>query len=82
MSYLESEALCPYYIRDVAGIIKCEAVGNVECRDKQMFRDIGYGYCANRYKQCPFKVAMDGYYERNSTDECAADGDPRQIEFF
>ena len=78
MSYLESEALCPYYKWDRGNTIKCEA-GDIICRDKMMYRFIGYGYCAKRYKECPFKIALDGYYDRNPGEDGK---DAKQIEFF
>lgn len=67
MSYLESEALCPYYESDKFGILHCE-IGNLRMRDSQMLREVGYGVCADKYKTCPFKVALDNYYERSGAD--------------
>ena len=63
MSYLESEALCPYFDSDALGIIKCE-IGDLKILDNQMKRDVGYALCASKYEECPFKIALDGYYKR------------------
>ncbi len=61
MSYLEAYAICPYYMRDSNNIIKCE-MNDIKCRDKEMFRFIGYGFCAKKFEQCMFKQALDNYY--------------------
>lgn len=68
MSYLESEALCPYFDSDAFGIIKCE-IGDLRILDNQMKRDVGYGLCALKYDVCPFKTALDRYYERKEVIE-------------
>lgn len=68
MSYLESEALCPYFDNDAFGIIKCE-IGDLKILDNQMKRDVGYGLCASKYEECPFKIALDGYYKRVEESE-------------
>ena len=81
MSYLESEALCPYYLRDANKVIQCELT-TIKCKDKEMFKFIGYGYCANKYNQCMLKKAMDGFYERNGTEEPTCTEDAEQIVFF
>ncbi len=82
MSYLESEALCPYYIEDRFGVLKCE-IGTIKLKDAEMMRQIGYAYCADKYKECPFKVALDGYYARNDVDASATDGeDDEQVTWF
>ena len=76
MSYLESEALCPYFKRDANNVIKCEMC-DIKCKDKLMFRFIGYGYCADKFEQCPFKVALDQFHERNPEP-----AEPIQLSFF
>ena len=81
MSYLESEALCPYYISDANKVIHCELV-TIRCKDKEMFRFIGYGYCANRYCECVLKKAMDGFYEREELKEPTNNEESTQIVFF
>ena len=67
MSYLESEALCPYYESDKFGIIFCE-IGDLKMRDKKMLREVGYRVCADQYEKCPFKIALDNYYERSGAE--------------
>ena len=67
MSYLESEALCPYYESDKFGIIFCE-IGDLKMRDKKMLREVGYRVCADQYEKCPFKVALDNYYDRSGAE--------------
>ena len=63
MSYLESEALCPYYKSDDSKVIRCEGA-KIKIKDKKMKTEIGYGYCADRYNECTIKIALDNYYER------------------
>lgn len=65
MSYLNGTALCPYYQYDKDNILHCE-IGNIYFFDKYMRRDIGYTYCSQKYEECPFKKALDKYYERKS----------------
>ena len=63
MSFLNVEALCPYYKYEKTNILHCE-IGNISFLDKQMKIDIGYTYCGYKYDECPFKIALDKYYER------------------
>ena len=59
-------AICPYYKReDYRGTIYCECA-RLRVPDKQSRREIVYRFCAHPegYRVCPFKVALDGYYER------------------
>lgn len=83
MSYLESEALCPYYITDKSGVIQCE-IGAIRCKDNLMHRFIGYGYCADKFERCPFKIALDKYYERAPEEAVKEKCEPlyEQIMFF
>lgn len=78
MSYLESEALCPYYQQDKFGILKCE-IGDLRMRDSQMMRDVGYRLCADGYMRCPFKIALDSFYERNADAEPLVEEESEQI---
>lgn len=78
MSYLESEALCPYYQADMFGILKCE-IGDLRMRDNLMLREVGYGLCADKYAECPFKVALDNFYGRNADAEPLAEEESEQI---
>ncbi len=63
MSFLDGAALCPYYKYEKINVLHCE-IGAISFFDKQMKMDIGYGYCAQEYNECPFKIALDKYYER------------------
>ena len=83
MSYLESEAICPYFDNDSAGIIKCE-IGNLRIMDNQMKREVGYGLCASKYGECPFKVALDHYWERQeaSEEKKSAEGAKQKIRVY
>ena len=58
--------MCPYYRYEKAGVTYCECA-DLHFPDKQSRRDIVYTYCAHPtdYCRCPFKSAMDGYYERS-----------------
>ncbi len=59
-------AICPYYKReDYRGTIYCECA-RLRFPDKQSRREIVYRFCAHPegYLTCPFKLALDGYYER------------------
>ncbi|MBQ5725411.1 MAG: hypothetical protein IIV80_04585 [Clostridia bacterium] len=59
-------AICPYYKReDYRGTIYCECA-RLRFPDKQSRREIVYRFCAHPegYRVCPFKMALDGYYER------------------
>lgn len=67
MSYLESEALCPYFVDDTMHFITCEA-GKILTKDKGMHRELGYDYCALNYEKCTLKIALDHYYDRNSVE--------------
>ena len=57
--------MCPYFRYEKAGITYCEC-GELKFPDRRARRDIVYGYCGHPddYKRCPFKNALDGYYER------------------
>lgn len=68
MSYLESEAVCPYYLIDGFGILKCE-IGDLSLKDSRMKIDIGYRLCADKFNSCPFKLALDAYYLRREKEE-------------
>lgn len=65
MSYLERTALCPYFLYDNDRKIKCEGA-LIDCKDKEMFVDVGYRHCAGNYKNCMLKKLLDEYYERKS----------------
>ena len=64
MSYLESEALCPYFKGDSKLMLQCEC-GKLFFGDKEEKREIGYGLCADKFEQCPLKKARDRFYERS-----------------
>lgn len=58
--------ICPYYIRDRGnGLVYCECA-RFRFPDKQARREIVYGYCGHpeKYKLCPLKQMLDGFYER------------------
>ncbi len=57
--------MCPYFRYEKSGITYCEC-GELKFPDRRARRDIVYGYCGHPddYKRCPFKCALDGYYER------------------
>lgn len=56
---------CPYFIFEKSKDFHCEIV-RVSFPDKETRRDVVYGYCAHPedYEKCPFKKALDRYYER------------------
>lgn len=58
--------MCPYFRYEKAGVTYCEC-GELHFPDRRARRDIVYAYCAHPsdYKRCPFKCALDGYYERS-----------------
>jgi hypothetical protein len=58
-------AMCPYFQYEKKGITHCEC-GELKFPDLRARRDIVYRYCAHPsdYQLCPFKHALDGYYER------------------
>ncbi len=57
--------MCPYYRYEKAGVTHCEC-GELHFPDRGARRDVVYSYCAHpsAFHQCPFKKALDGYYER------------------
>ena len=59
-------AECPYYQYEKNGVTHCECM-QIRFPDVKARREILYGYCAHpqNYRSCPFKRAMDGYYERS-----------------
>jgi hypothetical protein len=58
--------MCPY-LKDARSMERtiCECA-RFSFPDKQTRRDILYGYCGHpsAWRACPFKLALDGYYER------------------
>ena len=83
MSYLESEAVCPYFVDDTMQFITCEA-GMILTKDKGMHRELGYDYCALNYEKCTLKIALDHYYERNNVEadnDCSEEDKDGQIEW-
>lgn len=57
---------CPYFRYEKAKTTYCEC-GELHFPDSQARRDIVYAYCAHpdNFRACPFKHALDGYYERS-----------------
>ncbi|MEE0970689.1 MAG: hypothetical protein U0M06_15095 [Clostridia bacterium] len=67
-NYMDGIAVCPYYIKEEKGIVKCEAA-RINCKDKEMRRELIFGRCATEYKGCQFKLALDHYYDRAEKQE-------------
>ena len=57
---------CPYFRYEKAGVTYCECA-EMRFPDRRARRDIVYSYCAHptNFGACPFKHALDGYYERS-----------------
>ena len=57
---------CPYFRYEKSGITYCEC-GELRFPDRLARREIVYSYCAHpsAFRACPFKRALDGYYERS-----------------
>jgi hypothetical protein len=71
--------MCPY-LKDARSMERtiCECA-RFSFPDRQTRRDILYGYCGHpsAWRACPFKLALDGYYERKYADTenaCASFG--------
>ena len=71
--------MCPY-LKDARSMERtiCECA-RFSFPDRQTRRDILYGYCGHpsAWRACPFKLALDGYYERKYADadnSCASLG--------
>ena len=62
MSYLESDAQCPYYKYDKGNVLHCE-IGRINLSDSDMKKEIAQ-LCIRNMGQCPFKRALDNYYDR------------------
>lgn len=61
--------ICPYYIKERGhGSLSCECA-RLRFPDTLARREIVYTFCGHPkgYRVCPFKVAMDHYYERKYT---------------
>ena len=56
---------CPYYCYEKAGVTYCECA-QLRFPDRLARREVLYTYCASPegFRRCPFKTAMDNYYER------------------
>lgn len=61
--------ICPYYLRERGhGSLSCECA-KLRFPDLLARREIVYSFCGHPtgYKLCPFKVALDHFYERKYT---------------
>ncbi len=61
---------CPYYRYEKGGVTHCEC-GQLQFPDRLVRREVLYAYCASPtgFAACPFKVALDHYYERSFQNE-------------
>ena len=57
---------CPYFKYEKQGTTYCEC-GDLHFPDRKCRREVVYSYCAHPtdFTRCPFKLALDGYYERS-----------------
>ena len=57
---------CPYFRYEKGGVTYCEC-GELRFPDRKARREVVYSLCAHPtdFTTCPFKHAMDGYYERS-----------------
>ncbi len=60
------KGMCPYYRYEKAGVTYC-ACGSFHFPDREARRAVVYAYCAHptNFAKCPFKCAMDDFYERS-----------------
>lgn len=69
MSYLVSEALCPYFKSDGVEeklrrkFIRCE-FGKIFFEDPMFYQLFGYGVCALNCNECTFKKMLDKEYRQ------------------
>jgi len=70
MSFLERNALCPYFqydkVKDGVYLICCE-IGNISLNSKEYKKAVGYRLCADNYNQCQFKEILDAMYDKKES---------------